>query len=50
MAVTDAGVTAVARGCPRLRVLRLYANAALTDAAVREIARLSHLEVRLQSQ
>lgn len=50
MAVTDAGVTAVARGCPRLRVLRLYANSALTDAAVREIARLSHLEVRLQSQ
>ena len=45
VAVTDAGFAAAARGLPEIRVLRLYACAAVT-AAVLEFGRLRHLRVR----
>ena len=44
--VTDDGLEAVAGNLKQLRVLRLYANSAVTDVAVAAFAQLKHLQAR----
>lgn len=46
IAVTDEGLEAVGRHCSRLQVLRLYANAGITDVGIKTLAVLRHLEVQ----
>lgn len=43
--MTDAGFETAAEGCRGLRVLRLYACSAVSDAALAHIAGLQELQV-----
>lgn len=45
VAVTDEGLAAVGRQLRQLRVLRLYANSGISDAGLKPLAGLQHLEV-----